>query len=361
MRNIYPAFFSLLRAGLWGDEPDCGWFPLEEEEWRLLYRKAREQTVEGLVYDGMMTLPVHLLPPSSLLIQWTVAIDAMERRNAGMNRTLAGLNRWFERKGVKVWLVKGQGVASCYDRPLHRQCGDIDFYFPSEGDMDKMMALLDAGGIPVERQSGKSISYWKDSFQVEQHTRLVDIHSPFLQGYIKRLIREEMSRGILWEVEGEKIVLPSPLLAHLISNTHILKHLMVVGIGLRQLCDSARICYQYREIIDGERLEQTYRKLGVYHWVQVLHHVLVEELGMPEEALPFPLSGSRNTGWMIDMIWSGGNFGIYDERIGNPVAGKKGKRFLMQLIHRLIPQIRYAPSETFWFPLMQFCFRHSKK
>lgn len=361
MRNIYSAFFSLLRAGLWGHEPDCGWFPLDEDEWRLLYRKAREQTVEGIVYDGVMALPVHLLPYSSLLMQWTVAVDAMERRNVGMNRTLVELQRWLEKNGVTAWLVKGQGVASCYDRPLHRPCGDIDLYLPNSGEMNRTVDLLNAKGVLVEYQSERSVSYWKNGFQVEQHIRLIDIHNPFLQGYIKRLIREEVENGILWEVEGEKITLPSPVLMHLISSSHILKHLMVVGIGLRQLCDSAKICSQYAAIADGKQLEQAYRKLGIYRWVQVLHRVLVEDLGMPESALPFPLSGSGETDWMTGIIWEGGNFGVYDERIGTSVAQRKGKRTFMQLFHRLMPQIRYAPAETFWYPLMQFCSQRCKK
>lgn len=77
-REIRAAFLSLLRAGLWGSasycnlggsNPGSGYFPLTGEEWEIIYLLARRQTVEGLVYDGILRLPVPLLPPSPLLMR----------------------------------------------------------------------------------------------------------------------------------------------------------------------------------------------------------------------------------------------------------------------------------------------------
>lgn len=370
-REIRAAFLSLLRAGLWGSasycnlggsNPGSGYFPLTGEEWEIIYLLARRQTVEGLVYDGILRLPVPLLPPSPLLMRWTAEIDGIERQNKQMDGTLGNLNRWLEKKGLKAWLMKGQGVAACYEQPLHRRCGDIDLYFPEPRDAERMIGLLRAEGVVMERQPGMSTLYRHENCQIDQHARLVDIHNPFVSKYISSLIREETGNAILWETGGTSVTLPSPVLAHLISNAHILKHLMAVGVGLRQLCDSARICCRYHECIDGGRLEQIYRKVGIYRWVQGLHRVLVEELGMPESYLPFPLSGSgsRDTRWMKD-VWEGGNFGFYDERTGHPASIGRRKRMFGQLAYHLLPQIRYAPAEAFWFPVMQLYSRFNRK
>lgn len=359
-QKIQQVFLVLLRSGLWNSEPDCSSFPLDGKEWGSLHQLARRQTVEGVIYDGILRLPVHLLPPSQLLMRWTAEVDEMERCNERMNETVDKLNRWLTKNGANAWLMKGQGTARCYEQPLHRRCGDIDLYFPESTDGDKVVRLMREKGVSIESLPGLSVTYSIDGFCIDQHDRLVDIHNPCVNGYMRRLIQTETENVVPWKTGEEGIALPSPILAHLISNAHILKHLMAVGTGFRQLCDSARIYKQYHENINGKQLEQIYRKLGIYRWVQVLNSVLVKELGMPEGYLPFPLSPTGKVRWMKD-VWKGGNFGFYDERIGHPASTKRGKRILAQFLYHLVPQMRYAPAEAFWFPLIQFCSRYRKK
>lgn len=359
--KLRQAFLALLRAGLWGHDPATDCFPLDAQEWEELHLQARKQTVEGIIYDGILRLPVDWLPPSLLMLHWTVEVDDMERRNRRMNEAIGNINQWLEKNGLKAWLMKGQGIATCYEQPLHRQSGDIDLFFPIPGDGDQVIRLLHAEGATVEEQAGMSVVYWKEGCLIDQHARLVDIHNPLMTRYLKRLIEAEAQQAVRWTTErGEGITLPSPLLTHLISSAHILKHLMAVGIGFRQLCDSARICYRYHECIDGKKLKKVYRKVGIYRWMQALHRVLVEELGMPEEYLPFPLSAARDTRWMR-AVWQGGNFGFYDERVGVTVAGERGKRMFRLFRYHLIPQIHYAPLEAFWFPLVQLFSRYRRR
>ena len=52
--NVRNAFFALLRAGMWGKMPDLPYFPLREKEWHTLYLQARKQTVEGIIFDGIL-------------------------------------------------------------------------------------------------------------------------------------------------------------------------------------------------------------------------------------------------------------------------------------------------------------------
>lgn len=362
--KVYPtlqlAFLDLLRSGLWGDEPDCHAFPLSEEAWESLYSLACRQTVEGVVYDGICRLPVHLLPPARLLIRWTAVVDEMERCNKKMNATLDKLNRWMKENDVQAWLMKGQGTALCYPQPLHRRCGDIDLYFPDAADAAKMLRLVEAEKLPVEHLPGWSVVYTVDRLSIDQHSRLVDIHNPWVGRYLKKLIQAETGHTVAWKAGVGNIVLPSPLLAHLISVAHILKHLMAVGVGFRQLCDVAQIYKHYNDHIQGRQLAQIYKQLGIYRWVQTLHHVLVKELEMPPAYLPFPLTVMGEVSWMKD-VWEGGNFGFYDQRLGAPSATKKRNRVAIQLFHHLLPQVRYAPAEAFWFPLIQLYSRYCRK
>lgn len=353
--NVRNAFFALLRAGMWGKMPDLPYFPLREKEWHTLYLQARKQTVEGIIFDGILSLPEKYHPPRLLLLQWTAGIELLEHRNRRMNRAVSELNRQFTENGVEAWLLKGQGVAGFYKHPLHRTCGDIDWYFPRSGDYEKALHLLEEKKIPVREQAGFSRSYSWNGFQVEHHKHLADLYNPLASRYLKQIVGEETARPFIWREEKTDILLPSPVLSHLSVNTHILKHMLAFGIGLRQLCDSARVCYQFHGVEESRLLEQIYRKIGIYRWIQSLNYVLVKELGMSGEYLPFPLSIRKKVGWILDEAWQGGNFGFYDPRFvnGKNEPWEKRDHVWRQWSHRARLHFRYAPWETCWFPMMQ--------
>lgn len=67
--------------------------------------------------------------------------DAIERKNMQMNKALELLVQWFTESGVQPVLQKGQGIASLYENPLLRECGDIDFYFDSRQMFEKLFLL----------------------------------------------------------------------------------------------------------------------------------------------------------------------------------------------------------------------------
>ena len=82
MSRIQELFFFLLKRGLWGDKqtPDEGLFPATSSEWMLLYRLSRKHTVQGIVYDGICTLPVGCQPPKMLLIYFHRPLDKQHLR-----------------------------------------------------------------------------------------------------------------------------------------------------------------------------------------------------------------------------------------------------------------------------------------
>ena len=55
MKRTEAQFFSLLRSGLWGSDVDAGLF-CGEVDWKEIFTLARDQTVIGLVADGLENL-----------------------------------------------------------------------------------------------------------------------------------------------------------------------------------------------------------------------------------------------------------------------------------------------------------------
>ena len=342
---LYKCFFTLLKSGLWNIKLDLSYFPLDDKDWEKIYSWARMQTVEAIVHDGVMQLPDKLLPPKLLLMRWTVQVDFIERQNKQMYACMEELADSFSEQHIEFFLLKGQGVSACYDVPLHRVSGDIDWFFPTASDFNRACRLIDSKGIRMVRQTRFSIAYKWKGVLVEHHKYMLDIHNPLVASFLKNLQKSEQSNAIFLNTRGKHIKMPSPLLNHLCVNAHILKHLLMFGIGLRQICDSARICKAYYGRVDGQKLQKAYKKAGLYSWMQQFNHLLVSDLGMPVNYLPFPLETRNNSHWILQEVLESGNFGFYSEHTAFK-WGHRWRKRLYGLLH-LVKYTRYVPLEVF--------------
>lgn len=133
-KNNKDAFFTLLRAGLWGErnsEPRID----GTTDWDKVYQLAQEQSVQGLVLQGIDWFKVHdsgFTIPQVLLLEWIGEVQMIEQQNKEMNKFIASLVQKLQSVGIYSLLVKGQGGAQCYEKPLWRCSGDIDLLLSND-------------------------------------------------------------------------------------------------------------------------------------------------------------------------------------------------------------------------------------
>lgn len=58
-----------------------------------------------------------------LLLQWIGEVQVIEQRNKAMNQFVAELIEKLRKADIYALLVKGQGIAQCYEKPLWRCSG----------------------------------------------------------------------------------------------------------------------------------------------------------------------------------------------------------------------------------------------
>ena len=121
--NNTQAFLALVRAGLW--EQNVRLLPYGDIKWQEVYRLATEQSVLGLVLAGLEHSDIK--PPKELLLQWIGEVQQIEQRNKAMNAFIADIIEKLRKENIYTLLVKGQGIAQCYEKPLWRSSGDVDF------------------------------------------------------------------------------------------------------------------------------------------------------------------------------------------------------------------------------------------
>ncbi len=351
--KVCSAFLGLVRAGLWEkDMDDLSAFPLSAGSWRAVFELSVRQTVTGIVYRGLHHIPDHCLPPLDLMCRWVAEVDRIEYNNKLMNSTLAELSGLFYKHGIWAVLQKGQGIAKMYEYPLLRECGDIDLFFPEKRDFNLACNIVRQNGITVRRSSDHACHYRWNGISVEHHLALFDVHNPFMQNVIFDLIERKGFTVVEIPVENDSVSVSvaSPILTLLMLSTHILKHTLGVGVGMRQFCDMARACHCLHGLVDGDELKSFFQKIGLCKWNNMLFSFLTEYLGLDSAELPYECRLDKNTDKLLSFIFQTGNFGSaackYTD-VSDMVWRHKLNTLYSFLRHGAF-SMQYAASESFW-------------
>lgn len=320
MTRIQEVFLYLLRAGLWEQKisssstseaakPSAKF--QEPADWDEVYRLAEEQSVNGIVLAGIEHS--NIKPPQEKLLQWIGEVQILEQQNKAMNHFIAGLIEKLRNADIYTLLVKGQGIAQCYERPLWRNSGDVDLFL-SDGNYVKAEKLLS----PFASEIDDEISYAKHkALAIDEWT--VELHGSLRSGLWGSLDREldDVQYEIFcggnvrsWMNGKTQVFLPRADEDVVYVFSHILQHFYKEGVGLRQICDWCRLLWRFKDKLDYGLLESRIRKAGVMTEWKAFAALAVDYLGMPIEAMPFYDSRFKVKGERIlEFVLETGNFG----------------------------------------------------
>lgn len=305
-------FFTMLRAGLW--EQDVRLSRLDIIDGNRIYSLAKEQSVVGLIAAGIEHIKDAKIPKLDIL---SIVGDTLqlEQRNTEMNSFVAVLVEQLRKSSVHCLLLKGQGVAQCYERPLWRATGDVDLYL-DENDFVKAKSFFRplVKSFDPDSEYAKSINMhyapWIVEIHANQHCGLSSRIDKVLDGIHKDVFKNNGVR--IWNNGDVEIVLPSPDNDVLLVFTHILKHLYKGGIGLRQVCDWIRLLWTYRDSIDIPLLERRLEDMQLFTLWKAFASLAVNTLGMPYTAMPLydaAIKWEKKSRKLLSFMLSTGNMG----------------------------------------------------
>ena len=237
MKKQLQIFFDFLRfcIGSADEIPSS----LKEADWKELYAIAKKQCLVGILFDGIKKLPAeHVGMKKEFLLQWMAESQMLEKANVRLNDAAIQVSEWFQKKGFRTCILKGQGNALMYPNPYSRTPGDIDIWV--EGG-DKRVISFVRSISPHEKACYHHIEFPSyKSVEVEVHYRpsflLCFWHNRKLQKYYERVKEEQFSHRVMLGEHGE-VAIPTVEFNLIFQLTHIYAHLMNEGIGLRQLLD----------------------------------------------------------------------------------------------------------------------------
>ena len=310
-KNI-EAFFALVRTGLFpvhGEGFKVNDSLFRDVEWEKIYKKAQEQSVLGLILAGLeqyknLNANLDLNIPKVLLLQWIGEVQIIEKQNKDMNAFIAELIEKLRKEDIYAILVKGQGIAQCYEKPLWRSSGDVDLLLSKDNYEKAKAFLLPLGEITEPEEANKK----HFAMQIEQWT--VELHGTLHVGLSARVDRmldnvqyDVFHRGEVRSValdvndnlndngttksfKSVQVFLPAANENVVYVFAHILQHFYKGGIGLRQICDWCRLLWTYRKSLNHEYLESKIREAGLMSEWEAFGALAIEYLGFPKDSMP---------------------------------------------------------------------------
>lgn len=353
-------FFALMRAGLW--EKNVRLASFKKIDYKGVFRLAREQSVVGLVAAGIEHVADVTVPHENALLFVRYSLQ-LEHRNMAMNNCIAGLAKTMYDADLRLVLVKGQGIARNYERPLWRASGDVDFVLTRDN-YRKAAALLMplATSIEEENTHTRHLAFTIDGWEVELHgtlrTGLWKSLDSVLDGVQTKIFYGGCVRPWMWD--DIQVLLPRADEDIVYVFAHILQHFYKEGIGLRQICDWSRILWTFKDSIDLLLLERRIREMGVMNEWKAFACLTVCYLGMPVDAMPFYEDShkwQRKADRILSFILEAGNFGHKRDqsfRQSNSLVERKIKMFwhVTKDAARL-STISPLNSFKFWFVMMK--------
>ena len=308
--NNTQAFLALVRGGLW--EADVRLSKYEPIDYLRVLTLAEEQSVVGLVAAGLEHV-VDAKVPKEDVLQFVGQALQLEQRNLAMNVFVAEIINKFRKVDIYSLLVKGQGVAQCYIRPLWRSCGDIDLLLSNDNYISAKGFLSSiADEVANEDISSKHLALVINGFDVELHGRMPFLLSKRVDKGIDEVLNNLFYGGNVrsWMNDKTMIFLPSPDNDAILVFTHFLHHYFIEGVGIRQICDWCRLLWTFRETLNRNLLESRIRKMGLLTEWKTFGALAVDTLGMSKDAMPlYDERFSRKGECVLNRVLKCGNFG----------------------------------------------------
>jgi len=293
-------------------------------DWKQMLIWAERQAVVGVIYGGIQKAGKAIGMPFDDLMEWIGYANQIEHQNRILNHQCIEIATLLENEGFTYCILKGQGNAMMYPNPLLRMSGDIDVWvdgknkeaiicFAKHHLTDVKVAYHHVGGV------------MDNGVRVELHFFPGFTFNP-LYSYRQRKFSEESKEKQfahkikLIKTENE-IFTPTFDFNVIYQLSHIFKHFISGGIGLRQMIDYYYLLKttdntgsEFWSPVSGieTSAERTLKSLGLWKFAGAVMYVMKEVLGLEEKYLIFP-NNEKQGKLLLKAILEDGNFGQHAE------------------------------------------------
>lgn len=367
MKSQQRIFFDFLRfcIGSTSEIPAS----VEDADWKVMYGIAKKQALIGVLFHGIQQLPKELAPDGHLLMTWMGMAQRIKQLNIRLYMDSVKVCKNFKDAGFRNCILKGQGNALLYPNPYMRTPGDIDIYL--HGGRKRIMEYVDKV-CPNQVMRYHHVDFPMMKTPIEVHFTpsymFFPIHNSRMQKWFKKVMDLQCSNVVTLPDGYGEITVPTTSFNVVYILSHLYRHVFTEGIGLRQLLDYYFVVMMWHtdltnltdsDSADLAALQWELKRLGLWKFAGAVMYVLHEVFGLEEDMMIVPINEKEGM-FLLDEIMRGGNFGQYDDRLGDKTGeGKVHRYFRMSL--RNMRFVRHYPSEALCEPLFRTWFWTWKK
>ena len=325
-----------------------------QEEWKHIYEIAYRQSLLGVCFYAISKLREGMRPKGGLYLEWLSNTALIQSRNEHLDNQTAEIWRQLKDDGLDAVVLKGQGIAMLYSSTgctentdkrnglaSFRQSGDIDIWV--RGGYQKVCNYVQSTH-PTDDVAYHRFHYNAfDDTEVELHHRPTLMRNLLDDWKLARWYNSFGTDSIIY-LEDKGFAVPPYDFNVIFILTHIYRHFLFEGVGLRQVMD-----YFFVLKSDGkskkENITLTLHELKLERFAGAMMWVLKTQFGLEEEYLICEPNVNEGRFLMNEILLSG-NFGQTDQRYQYKKLFKL-KRWASRSSHLLI----HYPSEVMWSPV----------
>lgn len=321
---------------------------LMKMDWDGLFQFGREQTIMGILFQGIKKLEKSQFKPDAkyIMMFYHYYIN-IERVNKQVYKDAVKITKDFkERFDLDTCVMKGQANALMYPDPFMRTPGDIDLWVDAAADeIIKIARRLDAKS---------EIGY--HHIQVRYSKTPVELH--FFPSFMGNLFYEYRMRKYFnlhkKEQFQNKKQLPekigiintlTPDFDRIFQMSHLMHHFFFEGIGLRQMIDYYYLLKQGTTTDEKAETIANLKRFNMFKFASAVMYIMKEDLGLDDKYLL--MESNIKIGKLLEKeIILSGNFGFHDKRFSF-----SGKSVYEQYFVEIYRNLHFAfefPAETIW-------------
>ena len=343
------SFLGLLRSAIWSSSSEELHGGLTHEQYVSLIELSKQQTVAGLISQALIDHDIKLEEDDAMdVCSLTFSI---KKQNRKIDEAVVKLCKIMDEQHIRIMVMKGQTLSIFYPHPELRQSGDIDFICHPD-DIDKAVQYLkkDLGLKLSDHGSDKHARFTMDDVKYEIHRMLTNFAYPSSHRYWEKVYMKEVwEHPYTVEVNGYPVPTLEPTYNAVYVFEHILFHLIMDGVGLRQFCDWAIFLQQHKDTLNKELLVKHLEGIRLKKAYSGLGAVLTDYLGLPEESFPLPITPKdhKKSESLFKNLIEWGNFG-HNIQYKNSHGPLHGLEHLVRIGKQTIRFSHYAPTEVLW-------------
>ncbi len=314
-------FFELLQVAL-GHRSSLSSNP-SKGEWMELFAVSQKQTVVGFTFAALDSLGNSgINPPKELLFEWIGISEQIKNQNKIVNQRCAEITKKLSNEGWRTCILKGQGNALMYPRPLSRMPGDIDIWVDaSKEDVADFVWEQFPEAKVIEHHAQYPIF---DDVEVEVHFRPVSAvsvrYDKCLDSFFMGQKDAQFQHNVNLPDKAGTVHIPTVEFNVSYQMAHMMKHFFSEGLGLRHLMDYYYVLMS-NEMQTGKDYKSVFHELGILKFAKAVMWVLGNVFLLDEKRMVCEADERRGK-LLLQEIMAGGNFGHSDERFAKRLMTK---------------------------------------